>query len=175
MFKQPGLHEAKQKCIHSIYSISYEKVCNVVIATGRWSIANMNSSNILNTSMIHFDEITHEKPFTLASIQTLTGMNMTEAINVSEKLSQRSTLIRYNETKPQVHLSDEMTYRFTLWCILSAEINLHKSTVCRGTLCSCGCRQTLPHALLTSPITLPESSKGPLITSFKIISVKNSS
>lgn len=78
--------------------------------------------------MINFDEITHEKPFILlASIQTLTDVNMTEGIDVYEKLSQRSSLIRYNETKPQVHLSDEMTYRFTLWCILSAEINfIHK-------------------------------------------------
>lgn len=51
-----------------------------------------------------------------------------------------STLIRYNETKAQVYLSDEMTRRFTLWWILSAEIDfIHKSAICRGTLRGCVC------------------------------------
>lgn len=71
---------------------------------------------------------------------TLTDVRVADRIDASEKLSQRSTLIRYNETKPQVHLSDEMTHRFTFWWILSAEIDfIHKSMVCEGTLHSCVC------------------------------------
>lgn len=71
---------------------------------------------VLNTCGIYLDEM-----YTLETFRThhfhsnrLTDVHMAEGIDAPEKLSRRSSLIRYNETKPRVHLSDEMTHRFTL-------------------------------------------------------------
>lgn len=129
-------------------------------------------TGILNACGIFFKEVRNHLHSSLHS-NTLTDVRVADGIDASEKLSWRSTLIRYNETKPQVHLSDEMTHRFTLWWILSAEIDfIYKSTVREATLRSCVCVDTDASThVTTGRITLPGSSKGSLITSFKIISI----
>lgn len=79
-------------------------------------IANISIRGILNACGIYFNEI-----YTLEIFRThhfhsnrRADVHVAEGIDAPEKLSRRSTLIRYNETKPRVHLSDEMTHRFTL-------------------------------------------------------------